>query len=85
MQLHIIFQTVLQLCTYITAQGRRGLVDGLIGSDRQRLSISAGEEMNSECDKHGMYASLARAYWDPYYTYIQQYSVRHYYATSGKT
>ena len=37
---------------YITAQGWRGLVDGLIGSDRQRLSISAREEMDDKCDQH---------------------------------
>ena len=39
---------------YITAQSRRGLVNGLIGSDRQRLSISAGEEIDGEYDRHDL-------------------------------
>jgi hypothetical protein len=35
---------------YITAQGRRGLVDGSVRWDRQRLGALAGEKMNGEYD-----------------------------------
>jgi hypothetical protein len=35
---------------YITTQGRRGLVDGSVRSDRQCLGALAGEKMNGEYD-----------------------------------